>query len=139
MRYSFINAVLLLGLAALVVAHGGDEGMEDMGRPTMITTNTTIKQPESYSQLEHSSTLVAHIVLMTLAWVFILPIGKYLSFFQVSSDKFCLKKTPSKFTDTHICHCRRCTLDRKISTKHPRTNYLPLCQRFGVVIWHNIQ
>ncbi len=72
----------LLGLASIAVVHGHDDSigrhMPEMSssRPTIISSaNAT--DPESYWQYgEHSGMMAAHIFLMSVAWVFVLPIGK---------------------------------------------------------------
>lgn len=90
MRPSLRNFVLLaeavlLGFVSSAVAHGHDEHGDmnmDMGgmsssRPTIATaSNSTMAEPTSYFQLtEHTGLMFAHIVLMTIGWVFVLPIG----------------------------------------------------------------
>lgn len=85
-RNSVICAgALLLGFISSVVAHGSEhEDMNmDMGgipisRPTIATaTNSTMAGPASYFQLkEHTGLMFAHILLMTIGWVFVLPIGE---------------------------------------------------------------
>jgi hypothetical protein len=84
-RFATPAVVVLLGLVSVVGAHGHDGDMKmDMGeqsvsRPTIATiSNTTDAGPQSYFQYgEHSGLLVAHILLMTIGWIFILPIGKH--------------------------------------------------------------
>jgi hypothetical protein len=75
--------ILLLELLPLAIAHGhgdGDMAME-MGessnsRPT-IPPQAAMDGPQSYFQYgDRSGLMLAHIVLMTLAWVFVLPIGE---------------------------------------------------------------
>ena len=77
--------ILLLGLLPFAIAHGhghgdGDTAME-MGessnsRPT-IPPHAATDGPQSYFQYgDRSGLMLAHIVLMTLAWVFVLPIGE---------------------------------------------------------------
>lgn len=76
--------VILLGFASIASAHGndGDTRMEmsepAASRPVVATiSSTTVAGPQSYFQYgEHNSFLVAHILLMTIGWIFILPIGK---------------------------------------------------------------
>jgi hypothetical protein len=84
-KFVTLVGVALLWLVASVVAHGHDEDMAmdtamsapSIARPTMVTaSNNTVAAPESYWQLaDHSRLMLAHIVLMTLGWLFILPIG----------------------------------------------------------------
>ena len=75
----------LFQLASAVAAHGHDEhGSKDMGDMKMDAEHHAAGGDEvdlyalpSYSGLSaHSSMMLAHIVLMILAWFFILPIGK---------------------------------------------------------------
>jgi hypothetical protein len=78
-----LASAVLLGLATAAVAHGHDENMNmDMGeasmaRPTLATVvNGTNAAPESYFRYgEHAGLMAAHILLMTVAWIFVLPIG----------------------------------------------------------------
>ena len=76
--------LVLLGLISSVVAHDSkhdDTNMEMGGmpmlRPTIAAaTNGTVVEPASYFQLkEHTGLMFAHILLMTIGWVFVLPIG----------------------------------------------------------------
>lgn len=76
------SAVVVLGLLVpTVLGHGGDEAMSmEMGSD--MTIGVTAPPPEldlspSYiAHPEHGSILLAHIGLMLLAWVFVLPLGK---------------------------------------------------------------
>ena len=78
-------AAVLLQIASLVASHGGDahQGM-DMGDTTKPedpgngsgTEGDSFPIP-SYAGLDmYGGLILAHIILMVLAWVFILPIGK---------------------------------------------------------------
>ncbi|RMZ82261.1 hypothetical protein DV738_g1905, partial [Chaetothyriales sp. CBS 135597] len=82
----YVAAAALLQLASTVVAHGGppDHSVKDgmdmrmgAGNSTaMHAGNSTVIDIPSYGGLEkHSRMILAHIVLMILAWFFILPIG----------------------------------------------------------------
>lgn len=78
------RAVAALALAAalpVVLAHGGDGGMH-MDGGDMETDNIPKEEqqyPETYfSHAEHAGLMYAHIVFMTLAWVFALPVGRFL-------------------------------------------------------------
>jgi hypothetical protein len=83
-RFVTFAGAVLLGLASVAVAHGHDEDMNmDMGDPAIarptITSAANVVAPSTYFRYgEHSGLMMAHIVLMTIAWVFILPIGKQL-------------------------------------------------------------
>lgn len=72
------GAALLL-LASGAVAHGHDEDM-NMVTPSLpaVSSNSALPtEPESYFQYgEHTGLLAAHILFMTIGWVFVLPIGK---------------------------------------------------------------
>ena len=85
-------AALLLVLASIITAHGDDEHTSmDMGAGMNMSmggkSNTTMPlDPErnynqydvpSYSGLDvHTGLLLAHVVFVVLAWVFVLPIGE---------------------------------------------------------------
>jgi len=83
--------VVLLGLLPLAVAHGHDgdmamdmnigKGEPSIVRPTIPSepSNLANTEPLSYFQYgEHSGLMFAHILLMTIGWVFVLPIGEHL-------------------------------------------------------------
>lgn len=78
--YISTAAVLLFALACTTVAHGNEKVPESMNfaedvRPAVFNT-TSAMEPESYSQLgAHTGVMIAHIAFMTIAWVFVLPIG----------------------------------------------------------------
>ncbi len=86
-NYFDLTGVVLLGLTSAVVAHGHDEDMIiDIGgaaipRPTLpslkSTPNATVlATPDTYFRYNaNSALLTAHILLMVISWVFILPIG----------------------------------------------------------------
>lgn len=85
-NFVILAGVVLLGFISSAVAHGHDEHEDmnmDMGRmsnsrPTIATaTNGTMAEPASYFQLtEHFGLMFAHILLMTIGWVFVLPVGE---------------------------------------------------------------
>jgi len=79
-------AAALLSLAHLAFAHGNDHDGMNMGALKNSTVNAAIDYNRtwnrywepSYAGLSaHSSWMLGHIVLMTLAWFFILPIGEH--------------------------------------------------------------
>lgn len=81
------SAALVLGLLVpSVLGHGGDESM-DMGMKMTsgMAIDVTDPKPEVdfppnyFSHSEHRGVLLAHISLMVLAWVVLLPIGKFAS------------------------------------------------------------
>ncbi|RAL61993.1 hypothetical protein DID88_002482 [Monilinia fructigena] len=90
-NFALYSGFILLGLAPLIAAHGDDEPDMDMGMQmssaaTAIATasaamNHTV-EAESLSYFQHSEhggLMVAHIALMTIGWVFVLPICVMLS------------------------------------------------------------
>ncbi|EXJ94629.1 hypothetical protein A1O1_03025 [Capronia coronata CBS 617.96] len=86
-------AAVLLHLAWLTAAHGGDEhaamdmGDGDAHEKKPLDDNDQYSLP-SYAGLGmHGNMIMAHIVLMVLAWFFILPIGVV---FSVSRSRFAL-------------------------------------------------
>jgi hypothetical protein len=77
-------AAVLLQCASQVLAHGHDEGEGmDMKMPEVVQHNGTKVEPESmasYAGLDkHQTQIYAHIALMVLAWFFVLPVGKSVS------------------------------------------------------------
>ncbi|KAE9369615.1 integral membrane protein-like protein [Stipitochalara longipes BDJ] len=84
-RFVTFSGAALLGLASVAVAHGHDEDMGmNMGAPSMAQPTTAsganVTVAETYFRhSEHTGLLAAHIFLMTVAWIFILPIGVMLS------------------------------------------------------------
>jgi len=76
-----IAGTVLLGLIPLAVAHGDDhDGNMKMdmsaAQPPIPHSNSTVAGPGSYFQYgEHTGLMFLHILLMTVAWVFVLPIG----------------------------------------------------------------
>lgn len=94
MRLLTRAAYATLFLASLAIAHGDDESVDtDMAmsmdmHPTSsaaastasVSQNAQSEGPMSYfSYGQHSSTILAHITLMTLGWCFALPAGNLLS------------------------------------------------------------
>lgn len=98
---AFFVAALVLVLAPAVLAHGDDEGMDmdmDMGgdsmhagaEPEALAQNGTmngtmngtaeiIYKPTYFAHPEHVGLMYAHILLMTLGWVFALPVCEFFS------------------------------------------------------------
>jgi hypothetical protein len=88
-KFVALAGAALLGLASVAVAHGHDEDMDmNMGEPSMakptISSGANVTVPETYLRYgEHSGLVMAHIFLMTIAWVFVLPIGRqFLNFLK---------------------------------------------------------
>ncbi|KAI1619742.1 hypothetical protein EDD37DRAFT_570458 [Exophiala viscosa] len=90
----YATAAVLLQLAALTLAHGDDGhpegdmgGMEKAEAPSRHGLSDYYAMP-SYAGLDmHGNMMLAHIVLMVLAWFFILPVGVV---FSVSRSRFAL-------------------------------------------------
>jgi hypothetical protein len=83
------TSVVLLGLASIAVAHGHDEDMgmnmasTEASRPTL----STVASPETYFNYgEHSGLMMAHIVIMTVCWIFVLPIGMFVTIIADNQD-----------------------------------------------------
>lgn len=86
MRRATSLAVLVtaLALASLASAAPHDDGGMNMGGemhhddpPPAASTDTSDNSPMSYFAYgQHSGTIIAHIVLMVLAWCFVLPAGE---------------------------------------------------------------
>lgn len=77
------SAVLLLGLAAQAIAHGGDHHGEapamDMNMGADDGAEKPDYPPSYFDHPDHKAFVYAHIVLMTLSWVFALPVAVMLS------------------------------------------------------------
>ncbi|KAI9884859.1 MAG: hypothetical protein M1823_003341 [Watsoniomyces obsoletus] len=80
------GAVILLGIWSLVRAHGHDEdgvvreiaatvaaGAPPQLLPSSSSTNISETAPSYFNYQTHGSLLYAHIVFMSIAWVFVLP------------------------------------------------------------------
>jgi hypothetical protein len=88
-RIATLAGGLLLALASAAVAHDHDDDMEisssmpDMLRPT-LAASSDVPAPETYFNYgEHAGFMTAHILLMTISWVFILPIGALMRIWNV--------------------------------------------------------
>ncbi len=86
--FRYVVAAALLQLASTVIAHGHDEkssnGMNDMDMgaahpPAKAGEVDKYSLPSYFGLEKHSNMMLAHIVLMVLAWFLILPIGKSIS------------------------------------------------------------
>ncbi|KAG4439549.1 hypothetical protein IFR05_004948 [Cadophora sp. M221] len=89
--------IALLSFAGAVLAHGhdGEDMAMKMGQPApalpIIVSSSTTK-PDTYFQYgEHSALMLSHIALMTIGWVFVLPISVM---FSISRSRFSL---PTQF------------------------------------------
>ena len=87
LSFRYITAAALLQLASSVIAHEHEEhasnGMDGMkmGGAHHPAGNDEVDKyalPNYFSLDKHANMMLAHIVLMVLAWVFVLPTGKSL-------------------------------------------------------------
>jgi hypothetical protein len=72
------TAALLLGGGPLVVAHGSDhnDGATGMGAKHEAPATSSDTPVSYWSLTDHVGVMYAHILLMTLAWVVVLPAGE---------------------------------------------------------------
>lgn len=70
-----LSSALLLGLAA---AHGHEDDAASMSATANMTVEAEPIPPSYLNYGEHGNLMVAHIVFMTIAWVFVLPISECL-------------------------------------------------------------
>jgi hypothetical protein len=78
--FAFTASTYVLGLALLpvVLGHAHGQDVHDHNNDDVHGGPQFEEEPDSYFGLkDHANVIYAHILLMTLAWVFILPIGKY--------------------------------------------------------------
>jgi hypothetical protein len=92
--FLLLASLVLLGLAPATRAHGDDgdmnmetgietAGMAPPSNATMMGSNSTAPLlPSYFRHPEYSSLMLAHIVLMSLAWIFVLPLGEFLHIFS---------------------------------------------------------
>ncbi|KAA8566256.1 hypothetical protein EYC84_008856 [Monilinia fructicola] len=88
-NFALYSGSILLGFASLISAHGDDEPGMDMGMQMSSAATATAAAAMNYTveaeslsyfqHSEHGGLMVAHIVLMTIGWVFVLPISVMLS------------------------------------------------------------
>lgn len=84
-----LATAIVLAAAPAVLAHGGDEGAEGMdmssghsgsssdmheAKPPPSNAPSSYK-PTYFAHPEHVGVIYAHIAVMTVAWVFALPVG----------------------------------------------------------------
>ena len=82
-----IGATLLLATISIVLAHGHDDHPSEMADTgsvpsslSIATINSSSVSPQSYFTYPGlNGLMLGHIVLMTVAWFFILPISKHIS------------------------------------------------------------
>lgn len=75
--------VLLLGLvsAASGHAHGGESASLDIASATVSSNSSSpvdIGTPSYFRHPEHSGLMLGHIISMSIAWIFVLPLGELL-------------------------------------------------------------
>ena len=68
-------STLVLSLLPVVLAHGG--GKEHVEVHTDEPKDNSEYPPTYFAHPDHVGVIYAHIALMTLAWVFVLPVGKF--------------------------------------------------------------
>lgn len=69
------TSTLVLGLLPVVIAHGEHGGHDEI---TPDELKDSSEYPQTYfAHTDHVGVIYTHIALMTLAWVFILPVGKF--------------------------------------------------------------
>ena len=81
---TLVSALLLGLLLPLAAAHGHDEStdmdmsMAEPARPVVDSSldSADTASPNYFTHPEHRGLIYAHIAVMTLAWVFVLPVGE---------------------------------------------------------------
>lgn len=78
---SFVAALILSGTLPLVLSHGHsqhglDEGVAKTMQSDSSLNATSIAEQSYFTYPKHGGLMLAHIGVMTVAWLFILPIGK---------------------------------------------------------------
>jgi hypothetical protein len=84
----FLGVLILLPLSAGALPHDDDHGSMDMhgelgpshgpsAIPSLAVDGDNQPIMSYFSYEKHSSSVIAHIILMTLAWFFVLPIGSH--------------------------------------------------------------
>jgi hypothetical protein len=76
-----VLAAALLILVPFVLAHGDDGDMDmgmEMSQGNEVSQPDEVDYPPTYfTHPEHRGTIYAHIALMAVGWVFILPVGEF--------------------------------------------------------------
>jgi hypothetical protein len=90
--WGVLVGAVLLDLASVALAHGHDEdasmemssgmNVSEVARPH-IFNSTEMGPPSYFRHPEYSGLMVAHIVLMSIAWIFVLPLGTLSHYFVV--------------------------------------------------------
>lgn len=91
-RYTALACVVLFTLARAALAHGHDDEITtSMGEPVLAQPSaipSSSAKPDTYFRYgERSALILAHIALMTIGWVFVLPISVM---FSISRSRFSL-------------------------------------------------
>jgi hypothetical protein len=68
-----LASVAALGLIPAALAHGDEHA--EMGEPSQPLPEAQYA-PTYFAHPDHRGTILAHIALMVIAWVFLLPVGK---------------------------------------------------------------
>lgn len=132
-KFAPLAVAALLGSLSLAAAHGhGQEsspamemGMLSETRPIVPATNSSVTSPESYFQYgEHSTLIFCHIMLMSISWIFVLPIGR-----------LCKIMTANLSDTRHRCNA----FHRSISLLPIRSTSVPRTQWYWSFLGHSIQ
>jgi hypothetical protein len=82
--WSAVAGAVLLDLVSVALAHGHDEDASmEMNTcmnlsevsPPHIYNSTEMGPPSYFRHSEYSGLILLHIVLMSIAWIFVLPLG----------------------------------------------------------------
>ena len=75
---SLLAAAAVLSLVPAVAAHGGPPEGGESGMNMDMKDEKLDSYPNTYfSHPEHQGVMYAHVALMSLAWVVMLPVGEY--------------------------------------------------------------
>lgn len=78
LQAALVGAVVLGSLPSSILAHGGESMNMDHGQ-AMVKAAQDSDMETYFSYPEYQSALYAHIALMIVSWVFMLPVGKSLT------------------------------------------------------------
>lgn len=76
---SLLAAAVILGTVPTVLAHGNDDGAMDVGMDTSVEEpkpDASSYEPSYFTHPDHRGLIHAHVALMVIAWVVLLPIGE---------------------------------------------------------------
>lgn len=106
-----LAAALLLAALASALPHEDHESMDmsmDMKMDDSMGHNQTAAAPTTdpammsyFAYGKHTGTILAHIILMVLAWCFVLPVGKISGFPQKSSKT----DRSDRYYRSHVQRC----------------------------------